>query len=156
MINLIVAIGNNNIIGKGNDLPWHYPEDLQYFKKTTLNKTVLMGEKTFYSIVSRIGKPLPKRKSIVATLDHAFQYESVEVVYDLINYLQNTDEEIFIIGGKQIYELSLPYAKRLYITHINKDYDGDIYFPKINYSEYKLISKQDSSEDLSFCVYERI
>ena len=65
MISIIVAIGNHNLIGKGNDLPWHYPEDLQYFKEKTVNQTVLMGENTFYSIMDRLHKPLPKRNNIV-------------------------------------------------------------------------------------------
>ena len=121
MISIIVAIGKNNLIGKGNDLPWNYPEDLKYFRKVTSGKTVLMGENTFYSIVNRIGKPLPKRQNIVATLNMDFSYENVLVTHDLISFLkENHDEEIFVIGGKQIYQLVLPYADRLYITHINK------------------------------------
>lgn len=157
MINLIVAIGKNNLIGKGNELPWYYPEDLKYFKSKTLNKTVLMGENTFYSIVSRIGKPLPKRKSIVATLNEDFSYDGVEVVHDVISFVQTPQEEdIFIIGGMQIYKLTLPYADRLYITHINKEYEGDVYFPEIDFSNYKLISKEDCGSDLSFCVYEKV
>lgn len=154
MINLIVAIGQNNLIGKDNDLPWHYKEDLKYFKETTMNKTVLMGEKTFYSIVSRTGKLLSNRKMIVATLDKSFSYEGVEVVNDLIGFLKNTKEDIFVIGGSQIYKLSLPYVDRLYITHVNKEYEGNVYFPPIDWNKYKKISQRDSGE-LSFCVYER-
>lgn len=154
MINLIVAIGKNNLIGKDNDLPWHYKEDLQYFKKMTTSKTVLMGEQTFYSITNRLNHPLPNRKNIVATLDKMFSYEGVEVVNDLISFLKTTKEDIFIIGGKQIYTLSLPYCDRLYITHVNKEYSGNVFFPKINYENYNMISKEDSG-DLSFCIYER-
>lgn len=155
MLALIVAMDENNLIGNGNDLPWYYPEDLKYFRKVTSGKTVLMGENTFYSIVSRIGKPLPKRQNIVATLNKDFSYENVLVTYDLISFLKEKhDEEIFIIGGKQIYQLALPYADRLYITHINKEYDGDVFFPTINYNEYNLVSS-DENGDLNFCVYER-
>ena len=155
MISLIVAIGQNNLIGKNNDLPWHYPEDLKYFKKTTLNKTVLMGENTFNSIVNRIGKPLPNRQNIVATLNKDFTYPGVQVVHDLIPFLkENHNEEIFIIGGKQIYTLSLPFVDRLYITHIKKEYDGNVYFPKINYNDYRKIQSVLSG-DLDFAIYER-
>lgn len=154
MINLIVALDQNNLIGKDNDLPWHYKEDLKYFKETTMNQTVLMGKKTFYSIVSRTGKLLPNRKMIVATLDKSFSYEGVEVVNDLIDFLKNIKEDIFVIGGSQIYKLSLPYVDRLYITHVNKEYEGNVYFPPIDWNKYKKISQRDSGE-LSFCVYER-
>lgn len=156
MINLIVAIGKNNLIGKGNDLPWHYPEDLQYFKETTHNKTVLMGEATFYSILSRIHKPLPNRKNIVATLDTEFAFPGVEVIHDLIAFLTKPhDEDIFIIGGRQIYQLALPYVDQLYITHVNKEYEGDVFFPPIPYENYHCIQKIDQG-DLSFCIYKKV
>ena len=157
MINIIVAIGVNNLIGKDNDLPWHYKEDLQYFKEVTMNKTVIMGEQTFYSIVSRIGKPLPKRKSVVATFDLDFKYDGVEVTHDLIRFLEdnkNSSEEIFVIVGKQIYNVCLPYVNKLYITHVLKEYEGNVFFPVIDYSLYdKEVVKR--SDELEFCVYTR-
>ena len=156
MISIIVAIGNHNLIGKGNDLPWHYPEDLQYFKEKTLNKTVLMGENTFYSILNRLHKPLPKRNNIVATLDKEFTYPGVTVIHDLISFLkQPHQEEIFIIGGKQIYRLALPYADRLYITHVNRDYEGDVYFPEIDYQHYRVI-EENIVDELVFRIYEKV
>jgi dihydrofolate reductase len=142
------------LIGKNNDLPWNYPEDLQYFKYITLNKTVLMGVTTFESIVSRLNKPLPNRKSIVASLDN-FSYPGVEVINDLIPFLKAPhNEEIFVIGGKTIYEIALPYADKLYITHVKKVYEGDTYLD-IDLSNFKLI-KSDDNEELTFSVYERI
>lgn len=158
MISLIFAMDINNLIGKDNDLPWHYSEDLKYFKTVTSGKKVVMGENTFFSIVNRIGKPLPNRENYVATLTNDFNYPNVNVINDLISFLEtikDVSEEYFIIGGKRIYELSLPYADRLYITHINKEYEGNVYFPKINYSEYKKI-KSNKIDELDFCVYERI
>lgn len=158
MISLIFAMDINNLIGKDNDLPWHYSEDLKYFKAVTSGKKVVMGENTFFSIVNRIGKPLPNRENYVATLTNDFNYPNVNVINDLISFLKtikDVSEEYFIIGGKRIYELSLPYADRLYITHINKEYEGNVYFPKINYSEYKKI-KSNKIDELDFCVYERI
>ena len=156
MISIIVALAKNNVIGKNNSLPWYYPEDLKYFKETTLNHTVLMGRKTFDSIINRINKPLPNRKNLVVTSLKELPWNDVQVVNDLNEFLRiDHQEEIFVIGGKQIYEQTLSYADRLYITFINKDHDGDIYFPEIDYSKYKLISKKDLNE-LSFCIFERM
>ena len=98
---------------------------------------------------------LPNRKNIVATLDKTFDKDGVEVTNDLISFLKEKhDEEIFVIGGKQIYTLSLPYADRLYITHINSEHEGDVYFPQIDYSQYDVISEQEI-DNLLFRVYER-
>lgn len=156
MVNLIVAIGKNNLIGKGNELPWHYPEDMKYFRETTRGKKVIMGELTFKSILGYINKPLPGRTSIIATLTD-YRYEDIEVTNDIIGFLKNfpEDEEIFIIGGKVIYDLTLDVADRLYITHVNKEYEGDVFFKDIDYSKYKTISKKESG-DLTFAIYERI
>mgnify|MGYP000910511862 CR=1 FL=1 len=156
MISIIVAISKNNVIGKNNSLPWYYPSDLQYFKKTTLNKKVVMGRKTFYSILEKNHKPLPNRTNIVVTRNKDFSYTGVIVIHNLIDFLkQPHEEEIFIIGGKEIYEQALPYVDRLYITHIDEAYEGDTYFPTIDFSQYHLISKQDDGK-LSFCVYEKV
>lgn len=157
MISLIFAIDKNNLIGKDNDLPWHYSDDLKYFKEITTNKKVVMGENTFYSIYNRLGKPLPNRENIVATLSNDFNYQNVKVVNDLITFLKeikDCKEEYFIIGGKTIYELSMPYADKLYITHINKAYDGNVYFSKINYDEFVKINSTFKDE-LEFAVYKR-
>lgn len=155
MVNLIVAIGKGNVIGKGNKLPWHYPEDLQYFKKTTLNQTVIMGEATFKSILSYLHKPLPNRTSVIATLS-GYTYPNVETTDNIVEYLTNypKDKEIFIIGGKIIYDLTLDIADRLYITHIDKEFEGDVFFKEIDYSKYRKI-KEHISGELNFSVYER-
>ena len=153
MISMIFALDKNNLIGKGNSLPWHYSLDLKYFKETTLNHTVIMGENTFYSL----GKPLPNRKNVVATLNPDFKADGVTVIHDLIKFLKeniDTEEELFVIGGAQIYKLSMPYAKRLYITHIDRAHEGDLYFPKIKYDDYNII-KDDKIDELRFVIYER-
>lgn len=157
MISLIVAIGVDNIIGKDNDLPWYYPEDLKYFKKVTKGKPVIMGENTFFSIEGRLGHPLPNRRNIVATLNKDFSYEGVEVVHDFIAFLKenlDTEEEIFVIGGKQIYALCLDYVQKMYITHVNKYHEGNVYFPTIDYSKFEKVSSEIVG-DLDFAVYER-
>jgi dihydrofolate reductase len=153
MISLIFATDKNHLIGIDNDLPWHYSKDLKYFKKTTLNKTVLMGLMTFRSITDRLGHPLPNRKHIVASLEE-FSYPNVKVIDDLISFLkEDHEEEIFVIGGKTIYELALPYADRMYITHIKKEHTGNVYL-KFSLDGFKLISEIDT-EDLIFAIYER-
>ena len=150
MLAIIVAIGPHNVIGKGNDLPWHYTEDLQYFKKVTLGKSVFMGYNTFLSIYNRLGKPLPKRKNYVLTYEESLPGGAI-AIHDL---KELPDEDIFVIGGKMIYEMMLPLAEYLYITHINKEYDGDVFFPEIKYEDYDLISSEVSG-DLNFCVYKK-
>ncbi len=156
MISIIVAMAKDNVIGKGNLLPWHYKEDLAYFKKTTLGHTVLMGEKTFESILSYTKKPLPGRKNVVASKT-GFEYPGIDVTNDVVTYLSQVDkdEELFVIGGKTIYDLTLDLADRLYITHIDKFFEGDVRFPPIDYGQFKKI-KEEHSGDLRFCVYERI
>lgn len=153
MISLIFACDPNHLIGRNNDLPWNYSEDLKYFKEKTLNKTVLMGEQTFYSILSKLGKPLPKRNIVVASLED-FSYPGVTVTRDLLAFLkEEREEEIFVIGGKTIYELAFPYADRLYITHIKKVHEGNVY---LNFSldDFQLI-KEEVLPELTFAIYER-
>ena len=150
MFSIIVAIGPNNVIGKGNDLPWHYPEDLKYFKQVTLNHPVFMGYNTFLSIYNRLGKPLPRRTNYVLTYENELPGGAIPIK----DIKELPDEEIFIIGGKMIYEMMLPYADKLYITHVKKPHDGDVFFPNINYDNYKLVSKVETV-DLDFCVYEK-
>ena len=156
MVSIIVAIGKNNLIGLDNKLPWHYKEDMAYFKTTTMDKKVIMGEQTFKSILGYINKPLPRRTSVIATLTD-YTYEGVEVTNDIISYLTNfpKEEEIFIIGGKIIYDLTLDIVDRLYITHINKEYSGNVYFKEIDFSKYKKISSKVNGE-LEWAIYERI
>jgi dihydrofolate reductase len=155
MISMIFAIDANKLLGKGNDLPWNYPSDLKYFKQTTLHKTVLMGLETFQSILMRTGKPLPNRKSVVASLT-PFAYEGVEVISDLFAYLHTPrDEEVFVIGGKTIYQLTLPYADRLYITHIDQVHEGDVYFDKLDLTPFACVSERQEGV-LRFCIYERV
>lgn len=150
---IIVAIGENNLIGKGNELPWYYPDDLKYFKKTTLNHPVFMGYNTYLSIYNRLGKALPNRKNYVLTFEDTLPGDAIPI-HDLKEVQE--EGEVFVIGGKMIYEMMLPIVDKLYITHINKKYEGDVYFPPINYVEFNLISQTDILDgELSFCIYER-
>lgn len=130
-ISLIVAIGDNLVIGKQNELLWHIPDDLKRFKQLTLGHPVVMGRKTFDSIIDFLGKPLPGRQNIVITRDTSWSYEGVTVAHSLeeaIEAAQETDE-VFIIGGEQIYRQALPLAERLYLTRIDDAKEGDAFFP---------------------------
>lgn len=146
MISIIVAVGKNREIGRKNELLFEIPEDMKRFIDVTKGHTVVMGEKTFKSI----GKPLPGRKNIVVTLDKNYKAKGCETRYSLDDVLKESkkaDEEIFVIGGGQIYKLSLPYADKLYITEIDSEVpDADTYFP--DYSEFsKVTYERDSSDD---------
>jgi dihydrofolate reductase len=138
--NIIVAMANNGCIGKDNDLPWRLPADLKFFKKTTLGHTILMGRKTFESIGS---KPLPGRKNVVITRDVNFKSEGVDIYHSIDKALEQLiDEDIFIIGGAQIYEQTLQLTDFLYITRVNTTVDGDAYFPEISSSNWELIQEE--------------
>ena len=128
MVKLIFAMDKNRLIGKGNGLPWDKPYDLKHFKETTINKTVAMGWKTYESI----GRPLPKRHNIVlSTEDYQDPYNgNIEVCKDLfglLNKYKNIEEELFIVGGAEIYRLSFPYADEVIVSLIEGEFEGDTY-----------------------------
>lgn len=142
MLSTIVAIANNNVIGKDNKLIWHLPEDLKRFKQITTGKNIIMGRKTFESL----GRVLPNRKHIILCNDMEMDIdnENVEILDDIskLDKYINSDEENFVIGGATIYKLLMPYVNKLYITKINHDFKGDVYFPEIKETEWKEISKE--------------
>ena len=157
-ISIIVAMSENSVIGLNNQLPWHISEDLKNFKKTTLNHCVIMGRKTYESI----GKPLKDRRNIVISRSKSLLIDGVEVVNSLDRAISIVDDssEIFIIGGEQIYTISLPMATHLYVTKVNGEYKGDAFFPDYIQDEWKEIAREDliseSSLNFSFLKYERI
>ena len=134
-ISMIAAIGKNNELGKGNDLIWHFKEDMKFFKDTTIGSAVIMGRKTFESLP----KALPNRKNIVITRNRAFSPEGAEVVFSIDEALKAAgNDKIFIIGGAAIYEQFLPLANKLYLTEIEAECPGaDVYFPAFDKSLYK-------------------
>lgn len=138
MINIIVAVSKNNQIGIDGKLPWHISEDLKYFKKTTQGHTVIMGRKTYESI----GCPLPNRTNIVLTRDKNFSAEGIQTIHSLEEGLQLCkNNDVFIIGGGEIYSLFLPYADYLYITLVDKIINGDTSFPPYK-EQFNLISSR--------------
>ncbi|MFZ0576991.1 MAG: dihydrofolate reductase, partial [Psychrobacillus psychrotolerans] len=128
MISLIVAHDPNRVIGFENKMPWYIPGDLAYFKKTTMDKAIVMGRNTFESI----GRVLPGRKNIIVSRNPDYKIEGAEVVTDLVEAIEIASahhEEVMVIGGEQIFRAVLPKADRLYITFIQQSFEGDTYFP---------------------------
>lgn len=154
MISLIVAIAQNNAIGKDNDLLWHLSEDLKYFKKTTNERTVLMGRKTWESLPF---KPLKNRRNIVVSSQKDYKIEGAELfdsVEKAVETLKSQNDEVFCIGGASLYKSLLPEAEKLYITRVYKDFEADVFFPEIdeNIWEVKRLSPMlyDAKADLKF------
>lgn len=139
MLSIIVAIGENNIIGGDNKLLWHIPNDLKRFKEITSGHTIVMGRKTFQSLP----KTLPNRYHVVITRDESFKFpdKNVEVVYsvdDIIRRYKTSKEEVFVIGGGEIYKQLLPHCERIYLTKVKKAFEGDTYFPDIDETQWKV------------------
>ena len=154
MIALIWAMDENRLIGKDNRLPWHYKEDLEYFKKMTADHAVLMGDLTYQSLKSYYKKkPLPFKKIYVANhQEHC--YRDAICVSDLNAFLKACHEDLFIIGGRMIYQLALEFASHLYITYVLGRYEGNVYFPVFDMTPFRLKSYQ-TTDHLIFSVYER-
>lgn len=142
IVSAIVAVAKNQVIGKDNDIPWYLSTDLKFFKKTTLNHHVVMGRKSFQSI----GQPLPKRTNIILTTNPFFIASgciTAHTIEEALNIaFDNGEEEVFIIGGAQVYELALPYLDKLYYTEVEAEPDGDTFFPEMDWSAWKLLSQK--------------
>ena len=161
MLSIIVAKAKNNIIGKDNKMIWHLPEDLKHFKELTTGHAIIMGRKTFESL----GKVLPDRKHIVFTQNPDFKVNdnNVEIVHSLLQIqdLIEGEEEAFIIGGAMIYNFLMPYVKKMYVTEIDKDFEGDTVFPRINPDVWQEVSREDGPKDeendfkYEYVVYKR-
>ena len=162
MLSIIVAVAENNVIGKDNQLIWYLTEDLKRFKQLTTGHTIIMGRKTFESL----GRVLPNRKHIVLCKNNRLeiQDENVQVISDiklLDQYIQ-AEEENFVIGGASIYELLMPYVNKMYITKIHQNFEGDVYFPKVNEEEWRITLKEkglkdeNNPYDYEYINYERI
>ncbi|BBB27802.1 type 3 dihydrofolate reductase [Amphritea japonica] len=165
-LSIIVAQAQNRVIGINNNLPWHLPEDLRYFKQVTMGKPIIMGRKTFESI----GRPLPGRTNIVVSRDAEYQPDNVKVVNSLEAARDlaesvctvNGCDEAMVIGGAQIYEQALALADRLYLTQVHADVNGDAWFPVFHPGDWAEIGRQDFAADgpnpydYSFIVLKRI
>jgi dihydrofolate reductase len=152
MIKIIVAMSKNRVIGDSNTLIWHLPEDLKRFKQLTTGNTIVMGRKTYESI----GKPLPNRRSIIITRDTDYSVEGCEVVNSLEEALLLSNSDCFIIGGGEIYRQSIDITDKIYLTLINKGFEGDTSFPEIK--DWVEVSSENFVTDdfgYSFIEYER-
>ena len=160
MISIIVAVSEDLGIGRNNELLWHISEDLKRFKQLTTGKTVIMGKKTWYSLPRR---PLPGRRNIVLTDIKGEIVEGSETVYSIEEALKlcSKNEEAFIIGGGSIYRQFMPFADRLYITHVHMNAPADVYFPEIDMKIWKIMEKEDfaindsNSIPYTYAIYER-
>ena len=148
MINIIVAVAKNGVIGDKNSLLWHIREDMVHFRTLTSGHPVIMGRKTYDSI----GRPLPKRTNVVITRDTELQIEGCTMAHSLEEAIALFDpqEEIFIIGGAQIYAQALPLAHRIYFTVVERDYQGDTSFPEIDYSAWRQTSVENFASGEEF------
>jgi dihydrofolate reductase len=150
MISIIVAVAKNGVIGKNGEIPWYLPDDFKHFAKITKGHTVVMGRKTYESIIQRLGKPLPERKNVVITSQHDFKAHGCTVLQSVdkaIKLFSSNKEEVFVIGGSAIYNAFLPVADKLYITEVDVNCDGDTLFPVYNKSDWTLSSKEHHTKD---------
>lgn len=160
MISIIVAVSDDWGIGKDNELLWHIPEDLRRFKRLTLGKCIIMGKKTWESLPKR---PLPGRKNVVLTDVPDECIDCSETAYSIDDALGKCDGsgEVFVIGGGSVYRQFMGIADRLYITHVHRQTPADVYFPKIDKRSWKILEKEDYSQDgdnpvpYTYVVYER-
>ena len=160
IVSLVVAMAENQVIGRGGGLPWHLPKDLQHFKRLTVDHTVIMGRKTF----EEIKQPLANRRNVVISRDPSFQPRGVIVVPSLEEALAlgATEEEVFVIGGGEIFRLALPRADRLYLTLVQARVEGDTWFPPFDLATWALEEEEQHPADekhaysFSFRRYRRI
>jgi dihydrofolate reductase len=152
----IVAVSANDVIGVNNTLPWDIPEDMKFFREKTKGRALIMGRKTFESILKRLGKPLPGRKNVVITRQTDYRAaEGVLVFHSLEEVAQAlAQEDLYIIGGAEIFKLALPLAREMYITHVKGDYEGDAFFPQIAWDEWEKI-QEDPHEKFTFAKYKK-
>jgi len=159
MLSIIAALSHHRVIGKDNQLLWHLPNDFSWFKKVTMGKPIIMGRKTYDSI----GKPLPGRRNLVITRNADLSIQGCEIVTSIQQALDATkdDEEVMVIGGAHLYEQFLPHVDRLYLTLVDANLDGDVYFPDYTSMNWKEIRREEHPADdrhaypYSFVVFDK-
>ena len=145
IISIIVAIGNNRVIGTKNFLPWKLPADMKHFRELTIGKPIIMGQRTFESI----GKPLAGRTNIILTKDINFRQQGCIIAHSIKEVMDKVkgNEEVTIVGGASIYEQFLPLANRMYLTLIHHDFSGDAYFPEFDWDDWKETERIENQPD---------
>lgn len=158
-LSLIVAMDERGGIGSCNRLPWTLPKDLKRVREITMGHSILLGRKNYESI----GKPLPGRRNIILTRDQTYRANGCEIIHAMedLFFLCSGENEVFVFGGSEIYELYLPYVDRMYITKIKDSFEVDTYFPDLDWSEWNEVSKEKhvkdekNPHDFEFALYER-
>ena len=145
IVTFVVAAAANNAIGKDNQLLWNLPTDLKHFKKITSGHTIIMGRKTFDSM----GKPLPNRRNIVITRNRDLKIEGAAVTQSLDEALEmcNNEAEVFVIGGAEIYKAALDRTDKIYLTRVQKSFEGDAYFPDLDPEKWIEVAREDHPAD---------
>ena len=145
IVSFVVAIAENNAIGKNNELLWSLPKDMKHFKEITSGHTIIMGRKTFDSM----GKPLPNRRNIVITRKKDLNIPGAEVVNSLDQALTlcNNEQEVYVIGGAEIYNEALPKTDRIYLTRVHKSFEADAFFPELNPEEWVETAREEHLPD---------
>jgi dihydrofolate reductase len=164
IVSLVAAVAKNFVIGKNNGLPWRLPDDMKFFMETTKGHYVILGRKNFESLPHKF-QPLPDRTNVVVTRQKDYKAHGALVVHSIEDALKvaevNKESEVMVIGGSDIYTLALPMANRLYITEVNAEVEGDVYFPKFDKTEWTEISRLAHPADerhvysFDFVVYEK-
>ncbi len=161
MITIIACVAANGVIGKGGSQPVFLKGDLQRFKRLTLGHPVVMGRKTFEAIAKRLGGPLPERRNFVVTRQKNFEARGCETFHSLEEALAAAgafDEQVFVVGGAQVYEQALPLADRLELTRVHASFEGDAFFPEVNWREWVEEAREEREEGgvkYSFATYRR-
>jgi dihydrofolate reductase len=165
IVSAIAALSKNGVIGKNNDLPWRLPDDMKFFMETTIGHHVIMGRKNYDSLKGKF-KPLPNRTNIIITRQKDFVAPGCIVLHDIRKAVEvaksNNEPECFVIGGSEIYKLAMPFTTRLYLTEIDAVIEGDTFFPSIDKSGWKEISRRHHPADdrhayaFDFVTYDKI
>ncbi len=158
-VSAVVAAAENNAIGRDNQLLWHLPNDLRFFKHTTTGHAIIMGRKTYESV----GRPLPNRRNIIVTRQAGYTAEGADVVHSLAAALEScaAAEHVFVVGGAEIYQQALPVTDRVYLTRVHVSLPGDSFFPQLDEQDWKLVSEDHHPADnrhaygYTFMIYER-
>lgn len=156
-VTIVAAVADNGVIGDDGELPWHHPEDLRHFKRTTVGHPVVVGRRTYESIVDRLGGPLPDRLNVVLssrTLDLPDGTVRAGSVEEALAVVGDHDDEVYVVGGAAVYEQLLDRADRLVLTEIHATHEGNVRFPEWNREEWVEVDRDDR-EALSFVTYER-
>ncbi len=157
MIHLVACMASNRVIGKDNELIWRLPEDLKHFKKVTSGNSIVMGRKTYESI----GRPLPNRANYIITRDKHYKVEGCITLNSIDEVFELDEENLFIIGGSEIYKIFLPYTDKIHLTEIEDEFEGDAFFPEFDKTIWKETSKEKGIKneknpyDYYFYTYEK-